>query len=280
MSVPGFSDRVQRRQRAYWRRNWLTLHQKELCYLGYRNRDDNASRWRCCDLWLRKLANKWNSREFAIRHGAVVPELYWWGTRVDEIPFDRLPDRYVVRGIAGSSRRAVLVLDRGRNLLDGQHYDHQRIRDTMRRHGGGFPSRRLLVEEFVPPQSDTGSELPRDYKLYAFGNEVACIQVIERRPAAFVATFDDSWRPMPALRGRSNPFEVPPARPACLDEMLSMARAISVACGTFVRVDTYVGPRGAVFGELTGTPAQGNSYTDFADKYLGEYWQRTFPDAL
>jgi hypothetical protein len=275
-----FSGRVQARHWAYWRRNWFTPHQKEFCYLSYRTRDQDLEAWKCCPLWLRKLANKWNSREFAIKHGIEVPELYWSGTDTDRMPLADLPDRYVIRAVAGFSRRAVLVFDHGRNLLDGERCDARRIRDMFRPHAGGFPQRRVLVEEFIPPDEGARSELPRDYKVYVFGTHVAAIQVIERRPEPHVMAFDQDWNPLPPIRKRPNILEVPPARPACLPELLGMARTLGNACGTFIRVDAYVTPHRAVFGELTPTPSEGKGYTSFADEYFGDYWQRLCPDHL
>jgi hypothetical protein len=59
--------------------------------------------------------------------------------------------------------------------------------------------------------------------------------------------------------------------------MLSGVRKIGAAYGSFVRVDMYATTAGAVFGELTGTPSEGNGYSDFADKYFGELWSETCP---
>jgi hypothetical protein len=276
-----FSSRIKRRHHEYWRRRWFTLHQNAFCQLGYRTRDDSFEKWHCCPLWQRKLTNKWNSREFALKLGCRVPELFWSGISVDDSPFSQLPVRYVMRGVTGFSGRAVLVLDRGRNLLNGEPYDHARIRDAMRPHVGGYPSRRLLVEEFLPPEPHAASDLPRDYKVFAFGDRIGAIQIIERRPERFVMGFDESWKPMPALRKkRATPLEVVPPRPDCLDEMLSVVRKIGAAYGSFVRVDMYVAASGAVFGELTGTPSEGNGYSDFADKYFGELWAETCPASI
>lgn len=45
--------------------------------LALRHRDDPDEHWHCCENWQRTLGNKWNSREFALRHGCRVPELYY-----------------------------------------------------------------------------------------------------------------------------------------------------------------------------------------------------------
>jgi len=277
-----FSTRVQRRHELFWRRRWLTLHPKAICQLTYRSRDDALEKWHCCRLWQRKLANKWNSREFAQKLGCAVPELYWSGWSPTEIPYERLPDRFVIREVSGHSRRAVLVLDRGRNLLDGEPYDPARIAATMRPHLRGWPRRRLLVEEFIPPEPGVSTALPRDYQFYVFGDRIGAISAIERghRPKSATVLFDEDWNPLPPLRRTAVILEVLPSRPACLDEMRTTAMTIGKAYGSFVRVDVYAGPRGALFGELTGTPAEGRGFTEFADRRLGELWELTYPDAV
>jgi hypothetical protein len=274
-----FSERVKWRHHVYWRRRWLTLHPKVVCQLTYRTRDDSFEKWHCCRLWQRNLTNKWNSREFAQKLGCPVPELYWVGTRLDQIPFDRLPDRYVMRAVVGTDRKAVLVLDRGTNLLNGKRYDREMIRNAMHPHVGRVPARRLLIEEFIPAEAAVRAMLPRDYKLYMFAGHVGAILVIERRPEAFYLAVDEAWRPIPLL-DHGAPIEEPPEPPACLDQMIAIAQSLGRAYGSFVRVDVYAGPNGAVFGELTGTPAEGRGFSEFADRYLRDLWDTHCPGTL
>ena len=85
-SVPTFSERLAMRRRLWWDRpawrggqglgdavHWLKDKH------AFRTREDPAETWRCCPYWQRTLIQKWNSREFASKHGCRVPELYWSG---------------------------------------------------------------------------------------------------------------------------------------------------------------------------------------------------------
>ena len=275
-----FSTRVQRRYDLFWRKPRFSLHTRGLCQRTYLSREDPLEKWHCCPFWQRKLSNKWNSREFAQKLGCAVPELYWSGSDVDEIPFGRLPDQFVVRSAVGHSRQAVLVLDHGRNLFNGERYDPARIREAMRMHVRGLPRGRLLVEEFIVPERGAPSALPRDYKFHVFGDQMGSIAVIERGTRVTTSIFDDAWNPLPKVcRADAAPDVVPP-RPACFDEMRAMATTLGTAFGSYVRVDLYAGPRGALFGEFAATPNKGRGFTAFGDRRLGDFWARTYPDRV
>ena len=279
-SPESFSSRVQRRYQLFWRKRRFSLHTRGFCQRTYLSRQDALDTWHCCAFWQRKLSNKWNSREFAQMLGCSVPELYWSGTKLTEIPFDRLPDQFVIRSVVGHSRQAVLVLDRGRDLLKGQRYDPARIIEVMRPRMRTFPPGRLLVEAFVAPEPGVPTSLPRDYKFYVFGDRIAVIQVFERGEKVTTSTFDDSWNPLPHLHRIDISPKVEPLPPACIDELRAVARTLGKAFGSFVRVDMYAGAQGALFGEFAATPSKGQAFTAFADQYLGELWAATYPDSI
>lgn len=279
--APAFSARVRRRYELYWRRRRFSLHTRGVCQLTYLDRDRPLADWHCCPFWQRKLSNKWNSREFALKLGCAVPQLYWSGTAVDQLPFGDLPDRYVVRVVVGHSRKGVLVLDRGVDLLTGERHDVASLRLEIRRRARGLPRRRILVEEFVPPEPGSTARIPRDYKCYVFGDRIGAIQVMERGPQGFkVDAFDADWNRLPHLHRTNVAADVEPLPPACLEEIRSVARTLGSAFGSFVRVDLYAGPQGALFGEFTSTPSKGLGWTDFADRHLGDLWQLVFPQRI
>ena len=101
----------------------------------------------------------------------------------------------------------------------------------------------------------------------------------ERRVKA-AACYDEHWRPLhfPVLLSDREALRADP--PRCADEMCAAARRLGAAYGTFVRIDLYAGSRGCVFGEFTPTPRLGRGYTDDAEEYLGDCWQRFLGDAL
>jgi hypothetical protein len=71
--------------------------------------------------------------------------------------------------------------------------------------------------------------------------------------------------------------------PECLVEMLTCAKTLGQAYGTYVRADFYVSKTGCVFGEFQSTPILNytfHRFTKFADEYFGALWQQTFPDSI
>jgi hypothetical protein len=47
---------------------------------------------------------------------------------------------------------------------------------------------------------------------------------------------------------------------------------------TYVRIDFYASRVGCVFGEFSPTPAKGNFFSPFADRYFERIWRETFPE--
>jgi hypothetical protein len=109
--VPSFSQRLAHRQHIWWGRPGPreAVHRPRERH-ARRSRDDPDEVWRCCRFWPRVVCNKRNGREFALKHGLAVPELYWSGSDFSRVPLQELPAHFVVRPIHGVSRHGVLVV--------------------------------------------------------------------------------------------------------------------------------------------------------------------------
>lgn len=282
-----FSERIQRRYELFWKTRRLGFHGKGRCLLTYMSRDDPIEKWHCCDFWQRKLSNKWNAREFALKHGCRVPELYWCGKNVDEIPFHSLPGHYVLRPVVGHSKKGLFVMANGVNLLDGKSYDRQQLITELRRELHPLTRRRVLVEGFVHPE-EGGCLRPIECRFYVFGSRIGAIQRVERgnsvgEAGSFAVWFmDEHWEPMqPVHRLPESHRDLPvPPPPRCLEEMKSCARTLGQVYETFVRVDLYASDVGCIFGEFAATPLRGNGFNKFGDQYLEDLWQETFPGRI
>lgn len=119
----------------------------------------------------------------------------------------------------------------------------------------GRAARRVLVEELLRgPDGD----VPQDYKLFVFHQQCRYVQVdggrFGERSQDF---FDRDWRAL-ELTGGHPRASVNTPRPGRLAEMLELAERL--ADGTdFVRVDLFCLPDRVVVGELTSSPAGGDS---------------------
>ena len=283
-----FSNRLLKRREVWWGRpfRWScvgsygdAVHRtRERFALRSRNEPDAA--WRCCPHWQRTLMSKWNGREFVQKHGGRVPELYWYGRSIADIPFASLPARYVVRPLWGGGQRNVHVVVDGLDLLNDTSAAASVVRRRLFREHGPWALTPILIEEFVPAEGSHG--MPREYKCHMFGRTVGAVQVIERtgRQTGPHRFYTPEWRPFPdAASGR---YPVAPARPAphFLAEMLDAARRLGEALGTYMRVDFFGSDAGAFFNEFSSTPQLSDlPFSPQCEELLGSLWEREFPDA-
>ncbi|MGH7832262.1 MAG: ATP-grasp fold amidoligase family protein, partial [Candidatus Binatia bacterium] len=238
------------------------IHRLEERYT-FRDKNDPESKWRCCELWQRSLDYKWNAREFAQKHGCRVPRLYWSGRKTSRLPFDSLPDRYVIKPNFGFSRKGVYVMARGVDLLTRTAYAEAELREPVRQFTGGLFGQPILVEELVTDNRESG--LPTEYKCHVFLEKIAAIQVLHRgvdQRDTKHRFYTEQWEifddPI-STKFQTDNYSDPPG---CLDEMLTMAKRLGRAYGTYVRVDFYASEQGCVFGEFASS--HGRGFTRYA----------------
>jgi teichuronopeptide biosynthesis TupA-like protein len=283
-----FSDRLLKRWALWWRRpfRWSSADSyRDACHrlherFTLRSRSEPDIVWRCCPYWPRTLVNKWNSREFAQKHGCRVPELYWHGRQIAKIPFASLPTRYVVRPVWGAAQSGVHVVADGKELL--RKLPSAVIPRRVLREHGPVALTPLLIEEFIPPD-DGSAGFPIEYKCHTFGSKVAAIQVIERTALHANAHrfYTPDWDSFPDLMDGYYPLAGPRAPPRCLDEMLETATRLGTAIGTYMRIDFFASDAGAVFNEFSSTPQiRRPGYTRCCEEMFGALWQQQFPDAV
>ncbi len=245
-----------------------------------RTRDLPDAAWRCCAYWQRALSHKFNSREFATRLDVRVPDLYWYGWRMDQIPWASLPRQFVVRPSFGPFTRGVHVFDGEREVLRDRALSKAALQALVRKEQGPVVRRPLLIEEFV--RTEDGRHVhPVEYKFYAFGGDIAAIHVIDRVcvPGGRYWFFTPEWTPQDVrLNTLRTLAEWPIDPPACYPEMRAAARRIGRAYETFVRIDFHASDKGAVFNEFAPTPHLGRGYTDDGQRFLGEWWARVMPE--
>ncbi|UCG75949.1 MAG: hypothetical protein JSV95_01065 [Gemmatimonadota bacterium] len=285
---PTYLERLDERRRVWWQkprdyRDPRTysdfLHQIAERHV-LRSRHDPEERWHCCRHWQRSLVNKWNGREFAIRHGVPVPELYWCGRRLSKLDFEALPSRCVIKPAFGHSRRGVFVLCEGVELLSGTRKGREDVLRTLGRTGDRLLNGPVLVEEFMGDGSGR-ARMPLDVNFHMFGREVGAVQVIKRSPVKGETrcTFcSAAWEPFAEPLNRYLPELDPVSAPTQLPELLKAARRLGQACETYIRVDFRVTGDRFAFGEFATTPPMG--WTPFGDAHFGRLWQETFPAAI
>jgi len=156
------------------------------------------------------LQDKYAAREYVkARVGEhVLPRLYWVTKNPADIPFDRLPARFVVKATHGCGFN-YLVPDKARVdwadvmakcalWLNSNHYSDNR--EWVYKH----IEPRILVEEFI---SDGTGQSPLNHRVHVFGGRVQLITVDagDRRD-----DYDRSWNRL-ELRGDRPPIGGVPA---------------------------------------------------------------------
>lgn len=237
--------------------------------------------WACCRHWPRTLVDKWNGREFAARHGCPLPQLYWYGTDVRRVPWDALPDEFVIKPRFGAGTQGVMAVRAGRDeLRDEPASISPRPSASRLRRAAGRPDP-VLIEEFVMTD---GHRLPLEYKCHTFGSQVRAIELVQRTSAIHGPhrVYLPSWEPL------SDPFwteeveveQDPVLRPAppFLSELVSVASRMGATIGTYMRIDFFAAGSGFVFNEFSSMPQRGLGVTPYADELFGAAWQTACAD--
>lgn len=202
-----------------------------------------------------ELADKYLARDYVAEKigERYLTRIYWCGADPREIPFDSLPERYVVKTNHGSGqviavqgqadRRTIIArVDewlRSNYYWKGREYQYFNIQP------------RVFAEEFLDDGMDGG---PLDYRFWCFNGAPEVIQVDNHRHD-INPFFDVQWRLLD-LHYRTSAARPQIERPRNLDEMLTVARVLA-ADFDFVRVDLYNVAGRICFGELTFTPVAG-----------------------
>jgi len=187
---------------------------------------------------------------------------------VDEIDFDSLPNRFVIKETKGSSAEKVFI------CLDKQALDIQATKEKIRpwvekkmnrtpkdskkrRNAGrewaynGIDSR-LVVEEYIDSSACKNGLL--SYKIFCFGGKPEFVYVIADVKEGFYdagyGIFSTDFERLPYNRVGEVALELEEGKPENWDEMMEIAAILSEPF-PHVRVDLYNVSGKILFGELT-----------------------------
>jgi hypothetical protein len=227
--------------------------------------------------YLTLFSDKLRVRDYVCRTAPMLrlPTLYWGSERAETLPFETLPNEFVLKANHGSGwncvvqnkaawRRVDLVRLGKRWLksdftLVGREWAYKNIR------------RAVYAEQLL---RDERQSVPPDYKLFVFGGKVRMIQVDHDRFARHTQVlYDEHWNRLEGTVA-ATPGE-PIGCPVSLASMIEAAELLSAAVD-FVRVDLYEMNGNAYFGELTSSPNKGLSpfQPPTLDQVLGDYFHQ------
>lgn len=224
------------------------------------------------------VANKYTVREYleSIGYGHLLNDIYRIYSRVKDIDFDKLPERFVLKGTHGSGFNIIVKdkskLNRRQAKMMMASWLKQDIAWSGREWVYKDMPRHIMAEKYL--EDETG-EL-RDYKFYCFNGKPAFMQLEVGRGTEHNTRnfYDMDWKLMPFGKELPHNPDLNVPRPRMFDEMKKIARDL---CKPFqyVRVDLYQVGGKVYFGELTFFPAGGAP--DFVpveyDEVVGEMWR-------
>ena len=203
----------------------------------------------------------------------MIPLLYVTNDPTD-IPFDNLPNNYVVKANHGSGMNLIvddqslsqnLIIEKSKEWLNmsyGIHnleWAYQQI------------PRKIVVEKMI---EDKNKQIPKDLRFYIFHGECEFVIVDEhyKKDRTIESTYDKKWNFIPARYSSTN--QGPKIeRPKKYDELILLAEKLG-ASFDFVRVDFYLMSDDVYIGEITHYPVSGLTpiIPKKYDLLFGEKW--------
>lgn len=213
-----------------------------------------------------QCADKYKVREYVEQCGCgeILNELYGVYDKVEEIPWESLPNQFVIKWNFGCGEN-LIVFDKSKldiNAAIKKLKKWYKTRNTFyltysEMQYKGIPPK-LVVEKLI--ETEDGG-LPVDYKLYCFNGRPDCVLVCADRGkmehGAAYYFFDRNWHLLRYnKRGKDAPAGFSLPKPDGLEEVFEYAEKLA-APFPFVRTDFYLEKGKVTFGELTFTPCGG-----------------------
>lgn len=222
-----------------------------------------------------KCVDKFTVREHITEIGCaeILNELLWEGFNPDDIPFNDLPSKFVIKVTHGSTFNIICTDKNKLNIEESKKKLKKWLKEKFLPCYGewfyGVEKPRIIVEKYI----ESNEEL-KDFKVFCFNGIPKLIGVYSNRFNGSLCQemYDVDWN---LLDGHTNHYGLPDKlteKPKNLEEMLKYAKRISAGFN-HVRVDFFNPNNKLIFGEMTFTSSAGFgkfSSQEFAEK-MGSY---------
>lgn len=186
----------------------------------------------------------------------LVPLLYVTA-RPETIPFDSLPEEYIIKPNHGSGMHIVIEkgqVDRQKVVALCREWLHRPYGLKMHEWAYQKIRRKILVEKLL--RGDGGHPLV-NYKFVVFHGKCHLIQAVNgRAPEERIGYFSPGWDPLPISGALSDIGFL--ERPEMLDDMIRLAETLAAPFDA-IRVDLYSVKGKIYFSEFTNYDASGRS---------------------
>lgn len=211
-------------------------------------------------------SDKYHVRDYVIKMGLgdLLSKLLWQGFNPNEIPFDDLPNQFVIKVTKGSGFNIIChdksKLDKEATKRKLKKWLNQKFYISYGEWFYGIKEPRIIIEEFL---SEDGLNSPKDYKMFYFNNYKT------NNGVAFTAVdtdrftnhkriiYDENWNRLEKhVVSFPEDIETEVMKPEKYKLMLEYT---SILCKPFkhARADFYVIKDQIYFGEITFTSDAG-----------------------
>jgi hypothetical protein len=206
--------------------------------------------------------DKYNVRDYikqTLGEEYLIPLIGVYDT-VDEIPWDDLPNKFVLKCTHGSGSNIVCKDKRTLDIEESKRKLKRWMKKNWFWFGREWPYKnvqpRIICEKLL--QTKDG-RLPVDFKFHCFSGEpdnvMVCLERDSGKPRFFF--FDNNWNLLRYnIAGINAPQNFTLPKPKMMDEMFKIASELSMGL-PFIRVDLYSEEGKVYFGELTFFPQSG-----------------------
>jgi hypothetical protein len=187
----------------------------------------------------------------------ILNDLLWEGFDPAEIPFDTLPEKFVIKVTHGSSFNIICTdkskLNREETIAKCRKWLQAKFLEAYGEWFYGVERPRVIVEKYL----DDGTGRLRDYKIYCFGGVPRYIGVDSGDGSHhYKDIYDAQWNLLPGYEMAYTNSGIALEKPAQLEELLRYAAILSEDFH-HARVDFYLVEGKVVFGEITFTNSAG-----------------------
>jgi len=226
------------------------------------------------------ISDKLHAREYVtskVGSEYLVP-LLWHGDKPEEIPFDKLPMKFVIKTNHGCGYNIIVKdktqLDQKKTRLQLKKWLLENFcQDKYLGIAWGCKNVRptIMVESFL----DDNGRVPADYKFFCYSGRVEFLMLhFDRFEEPKDRAFDRNFKPY-EFKSDLAEWTGECQRPPNFETMVQLAESLAEAFD-FIRVDLYSLENKIYFGELT--PYPGGVSTKFLpawrDCVLGEKWRK------
>jgi len=226
------------------------------------------------------ITDKYRVREYVtemVGSDRLIP-LLWKGETPEEIPFDSLPNKFVIKTNHGCDYNIIVedkrqleikkVIIRLKKWL-GENFGNDTFLGIAWAYRNIKPM--ILIESFL----EENGRVPVDYKFFCFSGRVEFFKIdFSRFEAHSEKFFDRNFIKLDlfeqGLRQHHGKIDLP----RNIDEMIAYAESLGAGFD-FIRVDLYSIGEKIYFGELTAYPGGTSAKfePDYYDYLFGEKWK-------